>query len=593
MNINTNIDDYSVEDLLSILNIQDETPSQFQIKDESNKLISKLRNENKRDLVIFIEKARDKLLNNMNDENNDEYDDEDEDVFDEDNRDNIQNNEKTQLGNLWKNQFPAQINNDVESSKPTDRKQKVQIFDKEGKQNNAFVMNRERLGVLQSHPIPVVQGTINPNLKNLIKRIVCIDSQYRANIIPPSETAVNSINSPSFNTDFSCDLSERINNVISITLNSIQIPTSWYIFDDFLSNTCFIYKHEGDPDIFVKIPQGNYSLSFLNKYFATYTHNGSAIGSLHLLLTFDEVTGKLIFCTDLKDVSLLFYDEKFFNSCLESSCGVQMSINQNLGWFFGYRSVLQDKQESRLIVNLQYYNGYTPPPLPTNQQPPPKPPASGYIYYNIAQSPANLYGPTYFMLVLDDYNNNRVNNSLISITSVSNKLDLPSYYSPAVKNANNTFATVGCTNVLNDAEPALNIPLSNIPYMIRSSPRQLTQSQLYTANEILYNRTVYSNKTIGPSVADVLAVIPLNGIGNLRAKIAYDASGNAQLQNSQISQPYIVFGPQLLQAYQRTYFGPVSIEHLRVRLLDDRGNLVNLNGVDWSFTLLLEELYQY
>jgi len=30
-----------------------------------------------------------------------------------------------------------------------------------------------------------------------------------------------------------------------------------------------------------------------------------------------------------------------------------------------------------------------------------------------------------------------------------------------------------------------------------------------------------------------------------------------------------------------------------VRLLDDKGNLVNLHDVDWSFTLLIEQLYQY
>jgi hypothetical protein len=213
-------------------------------------------------------------------------------------------------------------------------------------------------------------------------------------------------------------------------------------------------------------------------------------------------------------------------------------------------------------------------------------------FYSIAQAPANLYGPTYFLLVVDDYNNNRVNNSLVTVTNTSNKLDLPSYYSPAIKNANNTFATVGCPNVLNAAEPQLNIPPSVLPYMTKSSPRQLTQSQLYTANEILYNRTTFSNKTFGPSTADVLALIPLNGIGTLRTKIAYDLNGNVSLANSQASQPFIAYGVNL-EANERTYFGPVNIERMRVRLLDDKGNLVNLNDVDWSFSLIIQQLYQY
>ena len=32
---------------------------------------------------------------------------------------------------------------------------------------------------------------------------------------------------------------------------------------------------------------------------------------------------------------------------------------------------------------------------------------------------------------------------------------------------------------------------------------------------------------------------------------------------------------------------------MRVRLLDDKGNVINLNGSDWSVTLIAEILYQY
>ena len=53
-----------------------------------------------------------------------------------------------------------------------------------------------------------------------------------------------------------------------------------------------------------------------------------------------------------------------------------------------------------------------------------------------------------------------------------------------------------------------------------------------------------------------------------------------------------LYGPDL-QANERVYFGPVDIERVRVRLIDDKGNTVNLNGVDWSFTLSIEQLYQY
>jgi len=595
--MSTNVEEYSLEDLLAILNIHNDNPTEFQIKDEADKIISKLRLERKPDLAVFIADARDKVIDLLI------QTEEDADPDPLEDKGNIQYDENTQQGNWWQNEYPAQ-SDEVERTKPTDRKQKVQIFDKEGKQNNAFVMNRERLGVLQSHPIPVVQGTINPNLKNIISRIVSVDSQYRSNIVPYSN---NNINAPSFNTDFNFDLSERLTNVLSIKLNSIQIPTSWYIFDDSLGNTCFKYQQGTAEPIIVKIPSGNYTLPFLNSYFKNYTYVEipsippiTATINLHLFLTVDEVTGKLIFCSDLANITLIFFDsrQKFiFNSCLDNSCGTsQMRLNQNLGWSLGYRT----NDENTLAIKINN-DSSAPPPPPSNQLPPPN---SGYFpsyyaaykYYNIAQSPANLYGPTYFLLVVDDYNNNRVNNSLVTLTNVSNKLDLPSYYSSAYKNADNTFATIGCPNVLNQEGLGISAPDSALPYMTKSSPRQLTQSQLYTANEILYNRTTYSNKAFGPSSADVLALIPLAGISTLRTKISYtyDPSGNPipSLLNSQTSQPFITLATGL-EANERTYFGPVDIDRLRVRLLDDKGNLVNLNDVDWSFSLSVNQLYQY
>lgn len=43
---------------------------------------------------------------------------------------------------------------------------------------------------------------------------------------------------------------------------------------------------------------------------------------------------------------------------------------------------------------------------------------------------------------------------------------------------------------------------------------------------------------------------------------------------------------------ERVYFGPVDIERISVRLLDDSGNQVDLNGAEWSLTILVEHQYQ-
>jgi hypothetical protein len=41
----------------------------------------------------------------------------------------------------------------------------------------------------------------------------------------------------------------------------------------------------------------------------------------------------------------------------------------------------------------------------------------------------------------------------------------------------------------------------------------------------------------------------------------------------------------------RQYFGPVDIQRLRIRLIDDRGRTVDMNGANYSICLLLTQLY--
>jgi hypothetical protein len=48
-----------------------------------------------------------------------------------------------------------------------------------------------------------------------------------------------------------------------------------------------------------------------------------------------------------------------------------------------------------------------------------------------------------------------------------------------------------------------------------------------------------------------------------------------------------------MQDNKRTYFGPVNIDRMNIKLLDDKGHLLNLNGADWCVTIITELLYQY
>ena len=110
-------------------------------------------------------------------------------------------------------------------------------------------------------------------------------------------------------------------------------------------------------------------------------------------------------------------------------------------------------------------------------------------------------------------------------------------------------------------------------FAVKSAPRQLTQAQLYTINTIYQDRQMQKTRPHAPTSNNVLAVIPIPN------NITYGDN--------------IVLYGQDMSTNSRDYFGPVTIERIKTSLLDDKGNLVDLNGADWSFTFRIKQLYQY
>jgi hypothetical protein len=174
---------------------------------------------------------------------------------------------------------------------------------------------------------------------------------------------------------------------------------------------------------------------------------------------------------------------------------------------------------------------------------------------------------TYLILTIDDFNQNHLNSGLISITELSKTLKLPSYYS-----ADMPYTCV-YPNKLSSNEQVIinkyNKTYSSYPQVLPSAPRTLTQTQIYTINEIIKNNDSTTNYFAkAPTTTDVFAVIPVKGqivLGSF----------------------YTDYGGSL-QNFKRIYFGPVDIDRLRITLQDDKGNIINLNGCDWSITLITE-----
>jgi hypothetical protein len=134
---------------------------------------------------------------------------------------------------------------------------------------------------------------------------------------------------------------------------------------------------------------------------------------------------------------------------------------------------------------------------------------------------------------------------------------------------------VNPSNLFNTLQDKVDFGTGNIQQLLPSAPRTLTQAQIYTINEIIKNRSkTISFRSKAPTNSDTFAIIP----------IKYNSLTTGQLYTELSGQ---------FQDNKRIYFGPVDIDRLRVTLFDDKGNIVDLHGADWSITLISENLYQY
>jgi hypothetical protein len=381
-----------------------------------------------------------------------------------------------------------------------------------------------------THNQTIIPDTINPTLQLFTKRIICIDSQYR----PSADLYSNKSN-----TDFTITLSEPIKNCVSLNLYSIQIPKTWYNVDSSIGNNSFkidcSYSETDDVDSsyskIVTISDGYYTISQLitsiNKRVHDTSFNNNIsfndISFTDISFNYDSITRKTSINNDsINTVKITFFDKHIINSSCKSSPAM---INFNLGWFLGFRGIPLIDNEIQIIIN------------PTTKK---------YTSLSISQ----LYNPKYCMLVLDEFNYNHGNTRLINSIVNETKLSIPNYRN-----------TGRC--IYN--------PSSNDVLYIADNPRKLTQSQLYTVNSIIEDRTIKNNYLIPPTNNNILAVIPIN--------------------DNNTEQNIFEFGTNV-SINKRTYFGPVDIEKIRVKLLNEQGNLINLNNVDWSFTIHTEQLYK-
>ena len=549
------VNNYTIQELLDILELGDEKYVSYDdVVNETKYFIEKFDNEEKSTLTIFFQDIQNRLLPYFEDINN---------------QNDVKASEKQTL-DWFENESIKQLDQ-VQNDKITNRKQKIDVYE-----NLHLPMKRQQLGVNNNFNVSVAQDTLNPNLKNVTSRFINLDSQFRQ----------ASSGYESSSSDYTLDLSEHLTNVLSLRLYSIQIPVTWYAIDHQYGNTCFwliLKNNNNNISVKISIEPGNYSsIDFVKRLNMGENgignfNNGNFTSSIPISsnypINYNQNNGKIIMNfsgmiytdssgntfplvnTDLSnnETQIIFFDIYRVLLCDNGYCNQLNVIDQTLGWLMGYRDP--------------------------------------YIYIDNsgnanATSVLDLYGPKYLILAIDDYNQNHINNGLISITELSTNVKLPSYYNPELKikcslnsiTSNNLKENIdnGITGDL--LMEKLNLSFKKLPQLdLPTNPRLLTQAQIYSINEIIKNNEKNTNyRTKAPTSTDTFALIPLK-------------LGSSNINTGQM---YIEFGGTL-QDNKRIYFGPVNIERMRVKLMDDKGRILNLNGSDWSITLISENLYQY
>ena len=383
-----------------------------------------------------------------------------------------------------------------------------------------------------SHQQFYTQGTTNPTKIQFITRTINFDSAYRT-ILDPSSVSCPSVG-PNSNkklqssTNYTINLNQPLKKSMEISLISAELPYSWWVFNaEYGTNYFCTDREDGVPKI---IPEGNYKTP------ADIVTALNAIDpSLNLVFSYDPLKHKIsVKNNNLFNIKIQWYRPSASISLCVEGGGVGQKIDYNLGYLLGFRL-------TEYIIQ------------PTQS-------ATG-------EALLDLLGPRYFLLSIDDFQNSKPNQDLVTITSNKANFNLPSYYNRQ-------------TMHMSLDDPCL--PQWNLPEQgCRATPinrdlsSNLTAAQRYTVDQLkLAMSGKPADRYTSPASTDVLQRIPIP---------------NGPITNFGT----FIFNNPRPDLTKRIYFGPVNLSAFRVRLLNDKGYIVNLNNMDWSFSLQVKMLYQY
>ena len=362
-------------------------------------------------------------------------------------------------------------------------------------------------------------------------RIINIDSCYRENLLSQNQKYDSYASS-----DMIIDLNDTLDNIVGLELANICIPFTFYnISEDQGNNYFYVYDISNDSSTKIMIDDGNYS----NSSIISSINDKLSASTLDLSFEIQDLTNKVTVTSgDASGYSAIFYDNNqtsdysFADRCLSANSGsnVQSKVNYNLGWLLGFRNVDVENYD-KISYDVNSTTAVT------------------------AEALCHLPYTKYFIIVIDDMNKNQINKSLVQISNGKPYISNKKYF----KDIDNSL------NCLNDG---------NYDSYVNASGRSLTKNQLYSSLQVNNYRASF-NETNSKLSADL--------INNVFAIVPFETKS-------------LVWGSSMFTSdknrFKRKYNGPVDISKLNVKLLDDRGNLLNLNGADWSLSMISTHSYK-
>ena len=238
-----------------------------------------------------------------------------------------------------------------------------------------------------------------------------------------------------------------------------------------------------------------------------------------------------------QDYKLVFFDDDSYSSCKANSDKTRnATADTTLGYIMGFRTYTE------YDFTEEFEGIYDAGIDPNNPRMTISSNRVSITSDSVAQ--VSLYNTLY--IILEDYNQSHMNDGLVTITRRDTQIRLP------------TRTQYRCN------------PYTSIYEGIAKTNNQIiAQSEQNQINETSVQSKLLASST---SLKDVFAIVPVKfGL----------AAGST----------YVEFGGTL-QAQERTYFGPVNLNRFRVKLMTDKGNTINLNGADWQFQIIVEQLYK-